>query len=176
MNTPKNCYRCKSTKDTCEFNKQRGAYDGLQGYCRDCQKEHERLKTLKYKELTTPDDYEKVCNKCNILKPKSGYHKDSSKKDGLHTHCNECRKCAALQSMYGITMKDKESIYAEQDGLCGICQEGVPFDLMVVDHCHTTGEVRGLLCNPCNLFIGIAKDDIQTLANAIKYLDKNNGK
>jgi len=39
-----------------------------------------------------------------------------------------------------------------------------------IDHCHNTGEVRGVLCAGCNLAIGHAKEDINTLNNMIKYL------
>ncbi len=42
-----------------------------------------------------------------------------------------------------------------------------------VDHCHETGVVRGLLCGNCNVFIGLAKEDVQTLAKAIDYLERS---
>lgn len=56
---------------------------------------------------------------------------------------------------------------ANQKGLCKLCE--LPKKL-VVDHCHETGKVRGLLCRNCNLLIGHAKEDIVILQNAINYL------
>jgi hypothetical protein len=58
-------------------------------------------------------------------------------------------------------------MFDEQDGKCLICQEAVT---LVVDHCHTTGQIRGLLCNPCNTSLGHFKDDVKRLQRAIEYL------
>lgn len=55
----------------------------------------------------------------------------------------------------------------DQGGVCAICEGGVDF---VVDHCHTSGEVRGILCRTCNQGIGLLKESIKSLENAIKYL------
>lgn len=43
---------------------------------------------------------------------------------------------------------------AEQEGLCALCQTEAA---TAIDHCHEKGHVRGILCNPCNLFIGWAE-------------------
>jgi recombination endonuclease VII len=43
------------------------------------------------------------------------------------------------------------------------------------DHDHITGKFRGILCAPCNLFIGLAKDDTAVLAGAIEYLERSRG-
>lgn len=43
---------------------------------------------------------------------------------------------------------------------------------LAVDHCHKTGQVRGLLCNRCNVAIGLMYDDIKLLEKAIAYLKK----
>ena len=45
---------------------------------------------------------------------------------------------------------------------------------LVVDHCHKTGKIRGLICDSCNVGLGRFKDNIDNLKNAIKYLEKNN--
>lgn len=44
---------------------------------------------------------------------------------------------------------------------------------LFVDHNHSTGNVRGLLCSPCNAFIGHLKDDVTLIQNAIDYLNKD---
>lgn len=50
---------------------------------------------------------------------------------------------------------------------CVICGAA---DGLAVDHCHTTGEIRGVLCRPCNLGLGYFRDDPERLLGAIKYL------
>jgi hypothetical protein len=60
----------------------------------------------------------------------------------------------------------------EQEHKCAIClTSDTDLDkLLSVDHCHTTGKIRGLLCNNCNLALGNFKDNLNSLENAIKYL------
>lgn len=42
---------------------------------------------------------------------------------------------------------------------------------LVVDHCHSSGEVRGLLCHNCNRALGLFKDSRENLLNAVEYLE-----
>lgn len=60
-----------------------------------------------------------------------------------------------------------------QNGCCLLCN--IKPKKIVVDHCHKTGKVRGLLCNECNRAIGLLKENILTLKNAINYLEKHKG-
>ena len=72
---------------------------------------------------------------------------------------------------YGITQTKYQSLLNSQNNRCLLC--GTKFDSNSkphVDHCHASGRVRGLLCNPCNTMLGFAKDNPKTLANAISYL------
>jgi len=59
-----------------------------------------------------------------------------------------------------------------QDGRCAICEckqsENRQF---AIDHDHTTGHIRGLLCGRCNTMLGFARDNIHSLAAAIQYLE-----
>ena len=67
-----------------------------------------------------------------------------------------------------------------QNELCAICNgEGFLMDpshkvKLVVDHCHTSGKVRGLLCHNCNRALGLLQDDIGSIQRALKYLEKSN--
>ena len=78
--------------------------------------------------------------------------------------------------MYGLTPEEYQSILEAQDHSCAICKtkdalNGKP-NRMYVDHCHTTGKVRGLLCQKCNSGLGMFKDDPEMLMNAINYLTR----
>jgi hypothetical protein len=77
--------------------------------------------------------------------------------------------------MYGISLDDYRIMLAEQQHGCGICgRHQSEFDQALhVDHNHTSGKVRGLLCSDCNVGIGIFKDDAAILTQAAKYLTKN---
>jgi hypothetical protein len=64
---------------------------------------------------------------------------------------------------------------SEQGNCCAICKKrlsgkGRSTDSPTVDHCHKTGRVRGILCNPCNRVLGLMKENKETFAAAIKYL------
>jgi len=58
-----------------------------------------------------------------------------------------------------------------QNNSCDICK--LPNDKLVVDHCHTTGKIRGLLCTQCNSGLGMFRDNIPNILEAINYLNKN---
>lgn len=80
---------------------------------------------------------------------------------------------AQLKGKYGLTEEDFLKLLEKQGGRCAICgtdQPGVRIQDWCVDHDHETEEVRGLLCQSCNFILGLAKDSIQTLAAAIRYL------
>lgn len=77
-----------------------------------------------------------------------------------------------------ITVADYEKMVLEQKGCCAICDQpetqmrkGKPVAI-AIDHCHDTGDIRGLLCHACNKMIGLAKDNPYILGRAINYLNK----
>jgi len=74
-----------------------------------------------------------------------------------------------LFSKYGITLSQYDEMFNKQNGRCAICGLTSKANLSV-DHNHSTGTVRGLLCNNCNRGIGYLKDSIELLASANSYL------
>jgi hypothetical protein len=81
-----------------------------------------------------------------------------------------------LRYNYGISLEDYNLLLMNQQHSCKICgkefQLDNPHDIHV-DHDYTTGKVRGLLCQKCNMAIGLFNDDINKLLTAIKYLEDN---
>lgn len=82
----------------------------------------------------------------------------------------------AIQRRYGVSPEEVERLLEEQGGRCAICLEEVKVggrdkESMVIDHCHTTGEVRGILCRSCNGGIGFFRDRREVMARAIAYLE-----
>lgn len=84
----------------------------------------------------------------------------------------------SYKERYGITHKELRLKLKEQDNKCEICGDGLSFDSTTkvntarVDHDHSTGEVRGLLCQGCNVGIGYFRETTAHLESAIKYLQK----
>jgi len=101
-----------------------------------------------------------------------------------HLYCSDQCSSEAFQDKlllgkYGISSKDYLRMVDEQGHVCKICgEDGKELTKsrvmkLEIDHCHETGKVRGLLCHKCNKALGLLKDNIETLSNAIKYLKEN---
>jgi hypothetical protein len=76
-------------------------------------------------------------------------------------------------SLYGLTMEQYNVMLIEQNGVCKICgkpEKSSSKGVLSVDHDHSTGNVRGLLCDTCNRGLGHFYDNISLLYNAIEYL------
>lgn len=92
-------------------------------------------------------------------------------------------KDSNLRSTFGISLSDYLSIKDAQGGKCAICgehettkhQRGI-INQLAVDHDHTTGKVRGLLCQQCNRSLGLLKDNVEVLRQAISYLERTTAK
>jgi hypothetical protein len=81
-----------------------------------------------------------------------------------------------MKRNYGISLDEYYKLVKKQNGVCAICkqkQRAGRKTRLSVDHCHTTGKVRGLLCDTCNRSIGLLKDNIDVLQNAIQYLKQS---
>lgn len=136
----------------------------------------------------------KVCKKCGLAKPLSEYsHKrPTGRKPGLQPRCKECAKQDTkewntrnkttqrdryLKRTYGISENEYNAMLLSQNNACLLCKtefsDGWGANAPVVDHCHNTGKVRGILCNECNRGLGYFHDNKETLMNAIKYLSND---
>ena len=119
------------------------------------------------------------CSKCSKVKPISEYYRRSqSSGGGYERFCKECRKTyykrehrwRHLKERYSITKEEYEDRYKDQEGRCGIC--GTYKEVLCVDHCHSSGDVRGLLCSPCNRAIGQLGDTAESVRKALEYLEQ----
>ena len=74
--------------------------------------------------------------------------------------------------MFGITLSQYKEMLTKQNGVCGICSSvNINGNYLSIDHNHTTGKVRGLLCMKCNAALGSFGDSKDSLKKAIEYLD-----
>ena len=120
----------------------------------------------------------KTCKTCGETKDDNAFR----------TNRGSCKKCCRskrkpetpeqkrdyqLRTRYGITLAQYEQMYEEQRGECYICSKS---NKLFVDHCHETGQVRGLLCHHCNLVLGHAFDNPHILRLAAIYIENNDNR
>jgi hypothetical protein len=120
------------------------------------------------------------CEECSAIFERAGTHKVAGK-----IRCTPCKEKYYLTAyptryhadrmrlrVYNITADQYNALHAIQNGCCGICKKhSSEFPkALCVDHCHTTGKVRGLLCDKCNRLIGLANDSDEILCYAINYV------
>lgn len=73
----------------------------------------------------------------------------------------------------GIDPELAEQYFQSHNGLCDLCHEPANGKTLVMDHCHETGTIRGMLHSNCNILIGMAKDSPRMLILAIDYLNRS---
>ena len=134
----------------------------------------------------------KTCRKCKKNKNLKDFYKIGGKQAHLYrSYCKECtlkinstekakktKHAWRIKTRYNLEIEEYNQMFVDCENKCMIC--GIHNDdlkrNLCVDHNHETGEVRGLLCTPCNAVIGYAHEDIDVLYSAIKYLKKFNNK
>lgn len=87
-------------------------------------------------------------------------------------------KSSRLKREYGVSLEQAHALLDSQGGQCAICAKPLTMaqadkkaaDFSHVDHCHTTGKVRGILCNNCNHGVGKFMDNPDLLRAAAAYL------
>ena len=144
----------------------------------------------------------KQCRSCGVEKPLETFTKTRQRKDGYGSYCKSCANERArfqyeqkrqdpewyrlqqekerdrhLRRTFGITSQEYDQMLHLQGGKCAICHttECKSGYALAVDHCHTTGQIRGLLCRDCNTSLGKFNDDITILRQAVRYLEAFKG-
>jgi hypothetical protein len=75
----------------------------------------------------------------------------------------------SLKHKYGISIEERDALFSENGGKCWVCNVNVSTR---IDHDHSTGKIRGALCNGCNAGLGMFAEDTKRLTAAIDYLEK----
>lgn len=132
----------------------------------------------------------KKCRRCGVDKVLGLYSLKLSTFDKRESTCRQCRnqkayetyrrmprshyKAQQLRRYYGLSLEEYQQLLDSQSTKCKICsnilKEGKATH---VDHCHTTGVIRGLLCSNCNTALGLAKENLEILAKMMRYLKTN---
>lgn len=123
----------------------------------------------------------KQCSRCRKNRDIKFFWKKGSR---LCSHCKDCERKRKkkykqnpeyhrnyiLHKKYGINLKDYQEMFLRQGGKCATCRGDNNGRTFHVDHSHSTGKVRGLLCVHCNQALGLVADNTEILQNMIHYL------
>lgn len=145
----KRCYTCGLEKPHEAFSRASNAGDGLCSSCRVCVKLNNRERRRLRSDMS------------------KSRHKPRDSKA-------QSRAWALREKMYGLCRGALEGLFRVQGEVCAICRHKVYLDASpkaVVDHCHKTGNVRGILCSRCNSTLGYLNDDPVRARRAAEYLE-----
>lgn len=145
----------------------------------------------------------KKCTTCGVEKNLNEFFNSKIYKDGKSYRCKSCDNIARnayrakhrdkhlrwqrernWKHCYGIGRPEFEAMWENQDGMCAICgvkMTNIEIDndpvnksnTSCIDHCHSSGRVRGILCARCNKGLGMFDDDPVKITKAVDYLLRN---
>ncbi len=124
-----------------------------------------------------------------------GHNMDETRKfhPNGDSYCSECKRIRTKESRknnprltavysrrtnlrryYGLEESEYDALFDSQQGKCAICQKDLEriSRSTHIDHCHSSGKIRGILCHHCNTAIGLLGDDVEKMKAAIEYLEK----
>lgn len=176
------CTRCGLLKSINEFDKNHKGYLGHDSDCSECKKTRgekyrRSIGIKKPRQVPTLFDEKGVathreCTMCKVMKELEQFNKHGGGTAYLdrHPYCKDCSSERHLRQKYSLTMKNKQEMFERQNRSCKICLRDMEIKQIHVDHCHTSGKVRGLLCSACNKSIGLMKDDPESCLRMAEYL------
>jgi hypothetical protein len=159
----KKCSICKVEKDFNEFPFQNKKENKLMSACKNCKsniQKEKRINNNEWQRQKDRDNYQKFKER-RILYARE-YRKQNPQKI----------RESNLKSKYGITQLDYDKMLISQNNKCAICDRDMHKygKIFCVDHNHSTGNVRGLLCDPCNYGLGFYEKHKDKY---LKYLNNN---
>ena len=155
------CRKCES-KNSCEYSKKHRAE------ITEKRREYQKQYKLNHK-----DELNSGARKRRAKNPKK------FKDYGTKFRVSDFGRNSYLKRRYGITLDEFNNMKDAQGGKCAICgsnsgKANKKNDRLTVDHDHSTGEIRGILCHKCNFGLGQFDDDTEKLSMAITYLKSFN--
>lgn len=190
------CPECGGWKALDAFFTDRRASDGRTSYCRPCMTARnaaskarrargERLTIRRPRRTVQSVTPVKTCPRCERTLPLAGFAINRTRSRGISAYCLECHNAIVrenrvrhhgstrnfhLKRRYDLTEQEVAAMMDAQRGLCALCRRKPAAH---VDHDHTTGAVREVLCFTCNAGLGSFGDDPELLALAQDYLDRH---
>jgi len=119
-------------------------------------------------------DGKMACKACKQFFPLLDFYVHHDKRRDLkryHSDCDTCRKGKQIARLRCMSFADYKAMMAKSDGRCEICRETRA--KLVIDHCHATERVRGILCVRCNSALGMIRDNPVIALAIAEYLKKH---
>ncbi|HYD09164.1 MAG TPA: endonuclease VII domain-containing protein [Acidimicrobiales bacterium] len=160
----KRCRDCGEVKPVEDFYRHEGCRDGFRPECKACnlaekaRKHRENPEPARVRTRTWQEDNPDRYRENQRTFRESGGKKRSDRR-------------SYLKRKYGISLEDYDAMLEAQDGRCAICGRLPRDDISLhVDHHHDSGRLRGLLCFPCNVTVGLIREDRDRLRSIADYL------
>lgn len=159
----KRCGSCKEWRSTDEFYKNPKTPTGLHSWCIAC-----TLRIRGEARRNNPVPRETARSYAKRYREKNPQvYKASERRQALRR--------------FNMTPEEYDEKWYEQEGLCAICRQGETATekktgavrLLAVDHCHESGDHRGLLCSRCNTALGLMQDNPDRLRLAADYIERS---
>jgi hypothetical protein len=167
------CYSCLLDLPKSSFGRDKRTLDGLRSNCKECRNKYE--KALRDGNLEYKIRQQENRNKWALKNPDKVRELKRKHNKGIKP---SVRREQALKHKFNITQDDYEKMLQSQDGLCRICHKESNNKVQKhfhVDHNHETGKIRGLLCNKCNMGLGMFNDNKDLIKKAMDYLERYDG-
>jgi len=157
----KTCTKCNTEKPLDKYGVDKTTKDGYRYSCKECYNAQQREYANNNKDLI------KSRNAAKAEQRKAYYQSDRGKESSRRSH---------LKRKYDITLEEYNELLEQQNNKCKICnteETSERNEFLSVDHEHSSGRIRGLLCNTCNRALGLFQDSSEVLQNALIYLQNN---
>lgn len=194
MDDQQKCRDCLLVLPLDAFTTRKGNKLGRSGQCKQCRNEYmrnRRVRSPRSPYFCDTAERTRECSKCRKILSFDAFGNQNGGQAGLASRCYHCvnsrrrwrreqdplrvkrqelkHRKKSRAKRYGMTLEQYDTLLIDQCGRCAICD--VQLKVPYVDHDHTSGAVRGLLCLSCNTGLGHFKDNAQRLARAIAYVD-----
>lgn len=172
----KRCTKCGDEKPIGAFHFTKGSPDGLAYQCRTCcslLKKQRNAETRRRNQSAAGQENSKRCPSCSLTLPATDFYKNLSAARGRSSYCKHCSRDLGRANRYGLKLDQVRLIL--HTPRCQACGHAFKTEKeMHFDHCHETGEFRGVLCKLCNTTAaGPAARCIELLSLVKAYLERS---
>lgn len=170
----KRCCRCKTEKPATDF-------WPSQIRCKDCCRGYQRTEAARKKNRDAHKKWyarnKRTAVRLSVAWRRKNRERYRAWQKEYTLNIRRRRRGYQLQRAYGITIEDYETRLKQQGNVCACCGTNTPGQrgIFVVDHCHLSGKVRGLLCNNCNQALGMMRDSIGYGLSLVAYIARTGG-